>query len=173
MKKIKTLLIISFMSLMVLCGSFTTILSVRAVCSDITYVLNTNTKKFHLPDCKSVSSIKSKNRKDTAMSYDEVIDAGYVPCQNCHPDLAAPRTAGDGKAASASISGSSKKNVTAATNNKQAGITYVLNTNTKKFHRPGCSSVSTIKDKNRKDTTLSYDDVVASGYSPCGKCHPY
>lgn len=40
-----------------------------------------------------------------------------------------------------------------------AGITYVLNKNTKKFHLPNCSSVGTIKPKNRQDTTMSRDEV--------------
>ena len=38
-----------------------------------------------------------------------------------------------------------------------SSTTYVLNTNTKKFHRPSCSSVSQMKEKNRQDTTLSYE----------------
>lgn len=46
-----------------------------------------------------------------------------------------------------------------------ASAAYVLNTNTKKFHRPECSSVDQMKTKNRQDTTLSYDEIVSKGYS--------
>lgn len=53
-----------------------------------------------------------------------------------------------------------------------AGITYVLNKNTKKFHLPNCSSVETIKPKNRQDTTMSRDEVIGSGYVPCKRCNP-
>ncbi|MBD5395901.1 MAG: MBL fold metallo-hydrolase [Lachnospiraceae bacterium] len=53
-----------------------------------------------------------------------------------------------------------------------SGITYVLNNNTKKFHKPNCSSVKTIKDKNREDTTKSRDEIIGSGYDPCKKCNP-
>lgn len=49
---------------------------------------------------------------------------------------------------------------------------YVLNKNTKKFHYPDCSSVSTIKEKNRLDFYGTRDEVIAMGYSPCGRCHP-
>ncbi|MGI6220254.1 MAG: hypothetical protein ACOYIP_00025 [Coriobacteriales bacterium] len=49
------------------------------------YVLNTNTKKFHYPDCSSVSDMKSSNRWDVEMTRDEVIDMGYVPCKRCNP----------------------------------------------------------------------------------------
>lgn len=51
-------------------------------------------------------------------------------------------------------------------------ITYVLNKNTKKFHNPSCSSVDTIKDKNREDTGKSRDEVIGMGYVPCKKCNP-
>lgn len=52
------------------------------------------------------------------------------------------------------------------------GITYVLNKNTMKFHLPGCSSVDTIKPKNRQDTTMSRDEVIGSGFVPCKRCNP-
>lgn len=53
--------------------------------SAITYVLNTNTKKFHYPDCNSVKQMKDKNRKDVKETREEVIQQGYSPCGNCNP----------------------------------------------------------------------------------------
>lgn len=53
-----------------------------------------------------------------------------------------------------------------------SGITYVLNTNTMKFHRPSCSSVPQIKEKNREDTAESRDELIAEGYTPCRNCNP-
>lgn len=50
--------------------------------------------------------------------------------------------------------------------------TYVVNTNTGKFHNPGCSSVSKIKDKNKTVFTGTREDLIAQGYSPCGSCKP-
>ncbi|MBO5884027.1 MAG: hypothetical protein J6Q78_06450, partial [Clostridia bacterium] len=49
---------------------------------------------------------------------------------------------------------------------------YVLNTNTKKFHYPSCSSASSISANNRSDVTDSRSDLIIQGYSPCGKCKP-
>ena len=49
---------------------------------------------------------------------------------------------------------------------------YVLNTNSKKFHYPSCSSVSRMSAKNREDSNLSRDVIVSYGYSPCGICKP-
>lgn len=49
------------------------------------YVLNTNTKKFHYPTCRSVKTIADKNRKDVTMARDEIVSQGYSSCGNCHP----------------------------------------------------------------------------------------
>ena len=49
---------------------------------------------------------------------------------------------------------------------------YVLNTNTKKFHYPSCSSVNQMKKKNRQDYHGTRDELISSGYEPCGKCNP-
>ena len=53
--------------------------------SEQTYILNTNTHKFHLPDCSSVEDIKEKNREEFTGSRDEVIGQGYEPCSRCKP----------------------------------------------------------------------------------------
>ena len=50
--------------------------------------------------------------------------------------------------------------------------TYVLNTNTKKFHDPNCRSVNQMKDKNKEYYTGSREELIERGYSPCGNCHP-
>lgn len=58
---------------------------VKAAVNVHTFVLNTNTGKFHLPNCSSVGQMKSSNRWDVEMTRDEVISMGYVPCKRCHP----------------------------------------------------------------------------------------
>jgi len=50
---------------------------------------------------------------------------------------------------------------------------YVLNTNTMKCHKPGCSSVSTIKAKNRWDYSGTIAEIQSMGYSPCQRCYPW
>lgn len=52
------------------------------------------------------------------------------------------------------------------------GRDYVLNTNTKKFHYPQCSSAKSIKDKNKAAFHGTREELIAMGYDPCGKCHP-
>ena len=48
-------------------------------------------------------------------------------------------------------------------------LTYVLNTKTKKFHKPTCNSLPTA---NRKDSSESRDSIIAQGYEPCKRCNP-
>ena len=49
------------------------------------YVLNTNSHKFHLPSCSSVDTISPKNRKDVNESREQIIREGYAPCKRCNP----------------------------------------------------------------------------------------
>lgn len=49
------------------------------------YICNTNTGKFHYPDCKSVRDMKEKNKKAHIGSREELIQQGFSPCGNCKP----------------------------------------------------------------------------------------
>ncbi|MDO5151010.1 MAG: DNA/RNA non-specific endonuclease [Oscillospiraceae bacterium] len=49
------------------------------------YILNTNTKEFHYPSCRSVSQMKEENKKEYTGTRDEVINQGYSACKNCNP----------------------------------------------------------------------------------------
>ena len=49
------------------------------------YILNTNTYKFHRPDCKSVRKMAEKNKETSTASRDDIISQGYSPCKNCNP----------------------------------------------------------------------------------------
>ena len=50
-----------------------------------TYILNTNTHRFHLPSCDSVEDMKLKNRWDFTGTREEAIALGYKPCKRCNP----------------------------------------------------------------------------------------
>lgn len=53
--------------------------------SDTEYVLNTKSKKIHLPDCSSVSKIDEDNKEVTDKSKEELINEGYEACGSCKP----------------------------------------------------------------------------------------
>ena len=57
------------------------------------------------------------------------------------------------------------------TQSESVGTTYIINTNTAKFHYPQCSSVGQMNDSNKEEYTGSRDDLIAQGYSPCKRCH--
>ena len=50
--------------------------------------------------------------------------------------------------------------------------TYILNTNTKKIHRPTCSSVSQMKATNKQTYEGTIEELENMGYTPCKKCNP-
>lgn len=50
-----------------------------------TYVLNTNTGRFHTEDCYYVDTIAEHNKRITQSTREELIQIGYTPCQVCNP----------------------------------------------------------------------------------------
>ncbi len=57
----------------------------KDIASETTYVLNTNTKRFHRVDCASVKQMATHNMEESTKTRDELIDEGYIPFGNCHP----------------------------------------------------------------------------------------
>lgn len=49
------------------------------------YVINTNTGKFHRPDCSSVEDIKPENKKEYTGTREDLTEQGYEPCGRCKP----------------------------------------------------------------------------------------
>lgn len=49
------------------------------------YVLNTSSKKIHLPDCSGVKNISSKNKKEYQGTKAELEKTGYTACGICKP----------------------------------------------------------------------------------------
>lgn len=133
--------------------------------SGTTYVINTNSKKFHLTTCRSVNDMSEKNTLYSTKSAEQIAAEGYAPCKRCNP-----------------YSGAIVQNNTTNTQlivaveppvqQQVTTGTYVLNTNTKKFHYPTCSSVGDIKPKNRSDVNDSRETIIAQGYAPCKRCNP-
>ena len=70
----------------------------------------------------------------------------------------------DAADAGAAVSGGAKS--------RSAVSEYILNTNTKKFHRPSCSSADDIKDENRQTYSGDREELISQGYEPCKKCEP-
>lgn len=50
--------------------------------------------------------------------------------------------------------------------------TYILNTKSKKFHRPDCSGAEKTAAENKQEFTGSRQQLLDQGYEPCGICKP-
>lgn len=59
--------------------------STSSTASEPNYILNTNTKKFHYPDCSSVDDMKESNKIYFTGTRDEAVSQGYAPCKRCNP----------------------------------------------------------------------------------------
>ena len=60
------------------------------------------------------------------------------------------------------------------TSSDQSGYvqTYILNTNSHRFHYPDCPSVSDMKEKNKQVVEETREQILKEGYEPCGVCKP-
>lgn len=52
--------------------------------TEVLYIGNKKSMRFHYPDCHSVSQMKDKNKVEFS-SREEAIDSGYIPCGDCRP----------------------------------------------------------------------------------------
>lgn len=70
-------------------------------------------------------------------------------------------------------SGDSSENEDMPVQTEAASVSeFVLNTSSKKFHKPSCSSISKIKQENKEVYKGSRDALISQGYDSCKKCNP-
>ena len=87
------------------------------------------------------------------------------------PDVSGVESAPGAASEGAGAGEASEKGATGSAEGK--GTTeYVLNTNSKKFHLPSCSSVGQMSPKNREDVEDTRENLIANGYDPCKRCNP-
>lgn len=87
-----------------------------------------------------------------------------VYCYNVQPGILIDYQTGDSRLA--------PEEEETETVSEPAELAFVLNTNTHKFHDPGCSSVGDIAAENRQDYTGTRQQLLDEGYTPCGRCKP-
>ena len=81
-----------------------------------------------------------------------------VYCYNVQPGIVIDYATGESSAAVADDTGET--------------VLYILNTNTKKFHYPDCSSAINMKASARQEYEGTRAALIAQGYEPCGRCKP-
>lgn len=98
-----------------------------------------------------------------------------VFCYNVQPDIIIDYANGSSgeRTVETTVTAAPKQTEAYTTSDtEKQSMTYILNTNTKKFHYPSCSSVEQMKEKNRKEFSGDREDVISQGYSPCKRCKP-
>ena len=94
-----------------------------------------------------------------------------VYCYNAQPGIVIDYATGDSEL-SADATPVQNQAVSSPTTSEKVEAGYVLNTNTKRFHNPSCSSVTDMKEKNKQSYQGSRQDLINQGYKPCGRCNP-
>lgn len=98
-----------------------------------------------------------------------------VFCYNVQPGVTIDYSDGSSKGPEYTGSTPSTKQKTGNSRSRQndnGKHTYVLNTNTKKFHKPSCSSVRQMSDWNKKTVRAKRKTLIDEGYDPCKRCNP-
>lgn len=163
-----------------------------------TFVLNKSTKRFHYATCASVAKMKDKNKEYSAKTAEELKKEGYGPCGNCKPAdpvVEEPKQEEAPKPVETPKKEEKPKEEKKVAEPAPAPVVepapapapvveeapapaqssaqpYVLNTNSHKFHYPGCKSVKKMKDSNRCDVTSTREEIISQGYDPCKNCNP-
>lgn len=118
------------------------------------------------------------------MEAKSVEDPGVEFCQfayNVQPGITIDYATGDShktteseKAQAGGLSGKNQNETVkpSSSGTKEQTETYILNTNTKKFHKPDCPSVKSTKAENKKEVTTTRSELISEGYEPCGRCKP-
>lgn len=100
---------------------------------------------------------------------------------NVQPGITINYKNGDSKLSGGASAGSGSNSKTDTKKDSDTGMdtgttatkqTYILNTNTKKFHKPGCRSVKQMSEKNKREVKDTRDHIIADGYDPCKICNP-
>ncbi len=68
-----------------LMGDTTTDATTATQAQEQQYILNTSSKKIHLPSCGSVRSVKEANKREVYESKESLLEQGYEVCKSCNP----------------------------------------------------------------------------------------
>lgn len=90
-----------------------------------------------------------------------------VYAYNVQPDIKIDYKTGDSKLIS-----DKSKNTGNNSSDRETKQTYIVNLNTKKFHKPNCRSVSSMSERNKKTYKGKRSSLINNGYSPCKICNP-
>lgn len=110
-------------------------------------------KKLHLPGCYHTNRITDDMRREHEVDILAMLEKGYELCQDCFPS---EDSDDDEEGGSNQVS--------------RDEATFVINASSLKFHKVGCYQTKGMTAENTVYTLLSFDELVAQEYIPCGSC---
>jgi hypothetical protein len=119
------------------------------------YVINTSSKKVHLPTCRYATSASTSKYYGNIQT---LFDDGYTACGTCKP--AEDNSSSDSSNDSSSDSGSSEN------------VQITLNTKTKKIHLSECRYAKNATSSNLESYTGDVYALIGQGYKFCATCKP-
>ena len=118
---------------------------------------------------KDVSVFRTDEQGNILMTSDgEIITWNTDPSQTWAPGVVPEKTPDR----SGNTESAKNTDTDTSVNSEGTENAYVLNNSTMKFHYPWCSSVKKIAEQNYEESTLSRDELLEKGYTPCGNCNP-
>lgn len=91
---------------------------------------------------------------------------------NVQPGITINYTTGDSQFGNDSASVTETEAVNNTETEEATSSGYVLNTNSKKIHKPTCHSAEKTAEKNKEYTTKTKEELLKEGYTPCKNCNP-
>ncbi len=85
-----------------------------------------------------------------------------VYCYNVQPGISIDYSTGESRVDTDGVSEMSEPQ----------GSTFIVNTNTHKFHVPSCSSAKQMDEANTEEYTGNRQELEQQGYEPCKRCKP-
>ena len=95
-----------------------------------------------------------------------------VYCYNVQPGIEIDYATGDSHESDSSAAQASPDNNNSTAVSDTQTSTYVINENTKKFHRSDCASVTQMNGNNKREYTGTRQELLDEGYSACKSCNP-
>lgn len=131
---------------------------------DIEDITEPENQSYQSNSSSTVSSSSTSIQSSTAVTSSSAVSQKDQSSSSTVHSVTTPKSSKESKSGSTST-------LFPNYSKPEATTTYVLNTNTKKFHYRSCSEVKKIKPKNYS-TISSRSAAISRGYSPCKRCNP-
>ena len=123
------------------------------------------------PTNNNTSSNKTTNSSQSKSSTSSPATTTSTPTTST-PVTSTPATSTPTTSTSRTSTPATSAPTTSTPSTNPTSATYILNTNSKKFHRPTCTSVKKMKESNKRTYTGSRASIISQGYQPCKNCNP-